>query len=105
MRSRSTTPSSAPSTASRIRGDMRASPRFESLVLWLAIPALGLLWVSSIYVSDRACALHSPYVTWCGVSTVAVIAVPLFIAGMVGFILGKRFGKHETTRRVEHEFD
>ena len=79
--------------------------QLKALGLWLFMAALGLLWGLSIYVFAESCALHMPLRPWCGGTTIGIIAIPLIISGMLGFILGKRFGNRQTTRGMEHEFD
>ena len=85
---------------------MRSNKRPVAWLPWLILPVLGgLLWGLSIYVDPAVCSLHSRFPQWCLPSTIAIIGIPLLMAGMLGFILGKRFGKRETTRGMEHEFD
>jgi len=80
--------------------------RLKAWIPWLFVAALTLLWGLSFYLTDRACQLHSSFPFFlCRLSLPAVIVAPLLIAGTLGFVLGKRFGRRETTRSFEHDFD
>jgi hypothetical protein len=75
---------------------------------WWILLALGPLWGLTIFYEDqwRVCGLHSPFPAWMCISmTIGMLVIPLLMAGTLGFILGRRFGKRETTGRAEYEFD
>ena len=72
---------------------------------WLTLPVLAALWMAAMVMNFEACALHSSSARLCGATTLGIIGIPLLIAGILGFVLGRHFGKREATKGMEHEFD
>ena len=84
---------------------MRMNRRLIAWVPWLTLPVLAALWLTAMFMNLEACALDSSSTRLCGATVLGIIGIPLLIAGILGFVLGRQFGKREATRGMEHEFD
>jgi len=66
---------------------------------WLIVAVLGLLWVWLLYVlSGCIVGFQMAYRPLCGAYLpIALLVIPVPIVGILGFIIGKRFGRRNET--------